>query len=70
MRGKFEGPCVPGPTVPPIIVSDVWKEELLARLPEMPAKKAERFKAEYGLTADEALFMSGTRRSTSRPSWS
>ena len=61
MRGKFEGPCIPDPTVPPIVVSDAWKEELLARLPEMPARKAERFKAQYGLTADEALFMSAER---------
>ena len=61
MRGKFEGPCIPDPSVPPIVVSEAWKEELLARLPEMPARKAERFKAQYGLTADEALFMSAER---------
>ena len=61
MRGKFEGPCIPDPTVPPIVVSEAWQEELLARLPEMPTRKAERFKSQYGLTADEALFMSAER---------
>ena len=61
MRGKFEGPCVPDPTVPPIVIDKSWREALVARLPEMPAKKAERFKAEYGLTADEAVFMSVER---------
>jgi aspartyl-tRNA(Asn)/glutamyl-tRNA(Gln) amidotransferase subunit B len=61
MRGKFEGPCIPDPTVPPIIVSEAWKNELLAGLPEMPARKAERFKEQYGLTADEAQLMSAER---------
>ena len=61
MRGKFEGPCIPDPTVPPIVVSEAWKNELFARLPEMPARKAERFKAQYGLTADEAQLMSAER---------
>jgi aspartyl-tRNA(Asn)/glutamyl-tRNA(Gln) amidotransferase subunit B len=61
MRGKFEGPCIPDSTVPPIVVSEALKEALLARLPEMPAKKAERFTAQYGLTADEAQMMSAER---------
>jgi len=61
MRGKFEGPCIPDSTVPSILVNEALKEALLARLPEMPAKKAERFTAQYGLTADEAQMMSAER---------
>ncbi|MDZ4163621.1 MAG: Asp-tRNA(Asn)/Glu-tRNA(Gln) amidotransferase subunit GatB [Smithellaceae bacterium] len=61
MRGKFEGPCIPDPTVPPIVIDELWINELFARLPELPARKAERFKEQYGLTADEALLMSAER---------
>jgi aspartyl-tRNA(Asn)/glutamyl-tRNA(Gln) amidotransferase subunit B len=58
MRGKFEGPCVPDPSVPQILIDEVWKNELRAKLPEMPGQKAERFERQYGLTRDEAMSMS------------
>lgn len=61
MRGKFEGPCIPDPTVPQIVVHEAWKNELLAKLPEMPGRKAERFGQQYGLTREEALAMSAER---------
>lgn len=61
MRQKFEGPCIPDPTVPRILIGEALRNELQARLPEMPAAKIERFKADYGLTADEAAFMSSER---------
>jgi len=58
MRGKFAGPCVPDPSVAKIRVTEDWLKRMQERLPEMPAKKAERFVTEYGLTPDEALAMS------------
>lgn len=58
MRGKFAGPCVPDPSVPRIVVAPEWLEEMKSRLPEMPARKAERFLKEYGLTPEEASGMS------------
>lgn len=61
MRGKFEGPCVPDPTVPQIVVTEAWKSEMMAKLPEMPGRKAERFGRQYGLTREEALAMSTER---------
>ncbi len=61
MRGKFEGPCVPDPSVPKIVLSEEWMEEIRSRLPEMPAQKVERFTAEYGLTQEEAVLMSSER---------
>jgi aspartyl-tRNA(Asn)/glutamyl-tRNA(Gln) amidotransferase subunit B len=61
MRGKFEGPCVPDPSVPHIIITEAWKHEMLAKLPEMPGRKAERFHRQYGLTQEEALMMSAER---------
>ncbi|HOX97961.1 MAG TPA: Asp-tRNA(Asn)/Glu-tRNA(Gln) amidotransferase subunit GatB, partial [Smithella sp.] len=42
MRAKFEGPCVPDPTVPHIILSAEDIASLRAKLPEMPAARAER----------------------------
>jgi aspartyl-tRNA(Asn)/glutamyl-tRNA(Gln) amidotransferase subunit B len=58
MRGKFAGPCVPDPSVPRIVISPEWLEEMKDKLPEMPAHKAERFLKEYGLTPEEASGMS------------
>ncbi|MBN2573069.1 MAG: Asp-tRNA(Asn)/Glu-tRNA(Gln) amidotransferase subunit GatB [Deltaproteobacteria bacterium] len=58
MRAKFEGPCVPDPSVPVIALSREWIEAMRSRLPEMPAARAERFVAQHGLSADEATFLS------------
>ena len=61
MRAKFEGPCVPDPSVPPIVLGDAWLAETAARLPEMPNRKIERFMRHYGLLRDEAVLMSSER---------
>jgi len=61
MRGKFEGPCVPDPSVPRIVITDEWLNTLKARLPEMPGGKAERFFKDYDLSRDEAVLMSSER---------
>lgn len=61
MRGKFEGPCVPDPSVPRIVLTDEWLNTLKARLPEMPGVKAERFFKDYSLSRDEAVLMSSER---------
>jgi aspartyl-tRNA(Asn)/glutamyl-tRNA(Gln) amidotransferase subunit B len=58
MRAKFEGPCVPDPTVPAIVLSKEEIEDLRLRLPEMPAGRAERFVKQYGFTAEEATYLS------------
>lgn len=61
MRGKFEGPCIPDPSVPRIVLDDAWLEEIRRSLPEMPDRKANRFVRQYGLTVEEAGIMSGER---------
>jgi len=61
MRGKFSGPCVPDPAVAHILFSQAWLNEMQARLPEMPARKAERFIRQFGLTREEAVMMSAER---------
>ena len=58
MRQKFEGPCVPDPCVPVIELSPEEVETLRARLPEMPAVRAERFVRQYGLSPEEATYLS------------
>jgi len=58
MRAKFEGPCVPDPTVPAIVLSKEEIEDLRLKLPEMPAVRAERFVKQYGFTAEEATYLS------------
>jgi len=39
---------VPDPSVPQIVLSDEWVEEIRSRLPEMPGQKVERFTKEFG----------------------
>jgi len=58
MRAKFEGPCVPDPSVSAIELTPAWIESLRARLPEMPAAKAERLVKEHGISAEDAAFLS------------
>jgi len=61
MRGKFEGPCVPDPSVPQIVITDEWLNEIQRSLPEMPNQKVERFVKQYGLSHEEAALMSSDR---------
>lgn len=61
MRGKFEGPCVPDPSVPAINLSEAWIGGMTSHLPEMPGMKMERFIGHHGLSRDEAIQMSSER---------
>lgn len=61
MRTKFEGPCIPDPSVASIMITETWKEELRSRLPEMPGHKAARFCRDYGLAKDDAVMISAER---------
>lgn len=57
MRGKFEGPCVPDPSVPVIELSPEWIARMRARLPEMPDARAARMAAACGFSVEEARFL-------------
>jgi len=61
MRGKFAGPCVPDPSVPPIQVDDAWLARKKTALPEMPDQRRERFVADYGMTREDADAISRER---------
>lgn len=54
MRGKFEGPCIPDPAVPAVLLTAERRARLKAMLPEMPDARLERFMGEYGLGRAEA----------------
>jgi aspartyl-tRNA(Asn)/glutamyl-tRNA(Gln) amidotransferase subunit B len=62
MRAKFEGPCIPDPSVPLIVLTKDWLEKMKSLLPEMPDHKVKRFVGEYSLIHDEAVLMSSERR--------
>jgi aspartyl-tRNA(Asn)/glutamyl-tRNA(Gln) amidotransferase subunit B len=61
MRAKFSGPCVPDPSVPQIVINDEWLATRIAKLPEMPSQKVNRFITSYNLSRDEAIGMSHER---------
>jgi len=61
MRGKFAGPCVPDPSVPPVSVSVELVEELKNRLPKMPAARRKEYGRLPGLTPEDAEQMSSER---------
>jgi len=50
MRGKFEGPCVPDPSVPQVAISAEWLDNIRSLLPEMPTERdlSEYFEAVTG----------------------
>ena len=42
----------PEPDLPPLVIDDAWIESLRDALPELPADKYDRFRAQYGLPPD------------------
>lgn len=44
----------PDPDLPPVVVSDAWREAVRARLPELPLARLRRYVREFGLSAKEA----------------
>jgi aspartyl-tRNA(Asn)/glutamyl-tRNA(Gln) amidotransferase subunit B len=61
MRAKFEGPCIPDPSVPLIVLTESWLEKMKSLLPEMPSQKVKRFVQDYALIHDEAVLMGSDR---------
>ena len=51
----------PEPDLPPLSVSREWVEEIIARLPELPGARRDRFVNEYGLTAYDAGLLTAAR---------
>ncbi len=51
----------PEPDLPPLQLSRVWVEGVKEKLPELPAAKRERFRAEYDLSAYDASLLTQSR---------
>jgi aspartyl-tRNA(Asn)/glutamyl-tRNA(Gln) amidotransferase subunit B len=64
MRSKEEAQdyrYFPEPDIPPLVLSEAWRERERAALPELPAAKRARFVAQYALPVYDAEVLSGTR---------
>jgi aspartyl-tRNA(Asn)/glutamyl-tRNA(Gln) amidotransferase subunit B len=51
----------PEPDLVPVVISPVWREEILSSLPELPAAKRARFVADHGLPEYDAGVLTGDR---------
>jgi aspartyl-tRNA(Asn)/glutamyl-tRNA(Gln) amidotransferase subunit B len=51
----------PEPDLVPLRISDRWRERVRAAMPELPAKKRERFIADYHLTEYDANWLTASR---------
>ncbi len=64
MRGKEESHdyrYFPEPDLFPLIISDEWLAETRSALPELPAEKAARFVAKYGIRVYDATVLTDSR---------
>ncbi|MBN9428884.1 MAG: Asp-tRNA(Asn)/Glu-tRNA(Gln) amidotransferase subunit GatB, partial [Burkholderiales bacterium] len=51
----------PDPDLPPLTIADDWIERVRSSLPELPAARRERFTADFGLPAYDALTLTASR---------
>lgn len=51
----------PEPDLPPLIISDEWREAVRARMPELPDAKRRRFVDQYGLSEYDARVLADSR---------
>jgi len=61
MRSKEEAHdyrYFPDPDLPPLIISSVFRENVRKSLPELPEVRAERFMGAYGLSRQDAYYLS------------
>ena len=61
MRSKEEAHdyrYFPDPDLPPLIISSLFRENVRESLPELPEVRAERFMAAYGLSRQDAYYLS------------
>jgi len=51
----------PEPDLPPLVVGDAWKREILAGLPELPEARRARMIADYDINQQDAMTLTATR---------
>jgi aspartyl-tRNA(Asn)/glutamyl-tRNA(Gln) amidotransferase subunit B len=49
------------PDLPPLVVSEAWRERIRASMPELPEARRKRMVAEYEITEQDAQVLTGTR---------
>ena len=65
MRGKEEAHdyrYFPDPDLVPLVVEDIWIEQIRATLPELPREKKQRFITQYSIPAYDAAILTSTRQ--------
>ena len=64
MRSKEEAHdyrYFPEPDLPPLVISDEWKQQILKAMPELPEARRARMVAEYEISPQDALSLTATR---------
>jgi aspartyl-tRNA(Asn)/glutamyl-tRNA(Gln) amidotransferase subunit B len=56
----------PEPDLPPLIVSDAWKQEILAVMPELPEARRARMMREYEISEQDAQSLTATQEFADR----
>jgi len=51
----------PEPDLPPLVVGEAWREEILKALPELPEARRARMIAEYDISQQDAMTLTATR---------
>ena len=51
----------PEPDLPPLVVGEMWQQEILKALPELPEARRERMIAEYEISPQDAMTLTATR---------
>jgi len=51
----------PEPDLIPLVIDKAWRDEVVARLPELPHQRAKRYERDYGLTGKEAHALTDER---------
>ena len=51
----------PEPDLPPLVIGEAWKTNILAAMPELPEARRTRLAAEYGLSAQDAATIAADR---------
>jgi aspartyl-tRNA(Asn)/glutamyl-tRNA(Gln) amidotransferase subunit B len=56
----------PEPDLPPLVVGEEWKQEILQNLPELPEARRARMIAAYDITPQDAMTLTATREFADR----
>jgi aspartyl-tRNA(Asn)/glutamyl-tRNA(Gln) amidotransferase subunit B len=51
----------PEPDLPPLVVGEAWRKQILSALPELPEARRARMIAEYDITQQDAMTLTATR---------